>query len=768
VSLAPPRFVGTESDVVIDGKLEEPVWDRASMLTGFSEYLPVDGRAADDSTQVLIWYSSTAIYFGIRAFAPPNRVHATLANRDNITADDNVQIFLDTFNDHRQAAVFAVNPLGVQSDGTLTEGSQKRSTGVSGSTSAQSVRDTVDLSADFVYQSKGRLTDYGYEVEIRIPFKTLRYQSVPVQNWGINVVREVQYNGHEDTWTPATRANASFLAQSGQITGLTELSRGVVLDIIPELTSKISGTPTAPLVPSSAWSYDASRPQLGGNLRWGITNNLTLAGTVKPDFSQVEADIQQITYDPRQLSFYPERRPFFLDGIEYLQAPNTLIYTRRIISPVSAVKLAGKVSGTNVGLLSAVDDQQYSSTGTNNPIFNVLRVRRDLGRSSTLGFVYTDKIDGSDYNRTAGVDSRVVFGKIYSLAFQGAASATRTGGVTSRGPLWEGAFDRNGRTVALHWITTGIHPDFNPAAGFVSRGAIVHSGFANIFTLYGKPGSFLQSWAHNLTLDYTWNYDHFVHHQIPEKNWFHNSSTFTFRGGWRLGAQLFLESYRYDSTIYVNYRIERHRAGLPVDTVTYGAGATSLPNFDLGVNIATPQFKTFDGTLSVLTGVPDDNFYEWSGAYIAIITATANWRPTDQLRINARYTHQEYWRKDDRSIVAIRRIPRVKVEYQLARPLFLRAVAQYDAQHQDSLRDDSRTNFPVLYYSPGTNSYSRALNTSANNFRIDWLLSYTPVPGTVLFLGYGSSLTETDAFTFRDLHRTVDGFFLKLTYLFRM
>ena len=90
------------------------------------------------------------------------------------------------------------------------------------------------------------------------------------------------------------------------------------------------------------------------------------------------------------------------------------------------------------------------------------------------------------------------------------------------------------------------------------------------------------------------------------------------------------------------------------------------------------------------------------------------------------------------------------------------------AASKDSLRDDSRTNFPILFYNPATNRYTRALNSANNNFRVDWLLSYQPVPGTVLFLGYGSSLTETDAFTFRDLHRTVDGFFLKLTYLFRM
>src|SRR5207245_2183012 len=163
--------------VTIDGVLDEPVWGDAARLTGFSQYTPVDDRPAADSTEVRVWYSETAIYFGIRAFEThgSGAVHATLADRDRISADDYVQLLIDTFNDHRQALVFGVNPFGVQSDGTLSEGSQSRSGGLTGNLDV--VRDTVDLSADFVFESKGRLTPDGYEVEMRIPFKSLRYQN---------------------------------------------------------------------------------------------------------------------------------------------------------------------------------------------------------------------------------------------------------------------------------------------------------------------------------------------------------------------------------------------------------------------------------------------------------------------------------------------------------------------------------------------------------------------------------------------------------------
>ena len=150
-----------------------------------------------------------------------------------------------------------------------------------------------------------------------------------------------------------------------------------------------------------------------------------------------------------------------------------------------------------------------------------------------------------------------------------------------------------------------------------------------------------------------------------------------------------------------------------------------------------------------------------------IINATANWRPTEQLRVAASYVSQEYFRKTDRSTVGMRRIPRLKVEYQVSRPLFLRVVGQYDAQFQDSLRDDSRTGNPILIRDSVTNTLVRAGTHTSKALRVDWLLAYRPSPGTVIFAGYGSSLTEPDAFAFRGLHRIADGFFLKASYLLR-
>src|SRR5262249_40393295 len=159
---------------------------------------------------------------------------ATLANRDQLNTEDQIRIFLSTYNDGRQAFYFAVNPLGVQADGTLVEGTAVRGNG--GYQGLATGRDDPGLSPDFVFESKGRLTPEGYEIEVRIPFKTLRFPSSDHQSWGLHVTRVQQANGHEDSWAPARRAAASFLAQGGTLDGLSDLKRGVVLDVTPEVT----------------------------------------------------------------------------------------------------------------------------------------------------------------------------------------------------------------------------------------------------------------------------------------------------------------------------------------------------------------------------------------------------------------------------------------------------------------------------------------------------------------------------------------------------
>ncbi len=763
-----PR-ISLNQDVKIDGILDEAVWREAALLTGFSEYQPQDGLPAEDSTDVYVWYEDHAIYFGIRAFEPHGKVQANRADRDKISADDHIQILLDTFNDRRRAMVFMVNPFGSQSDGTRSEG------GTGGGHN--------DLNEDFQYQSKGRVTDYGYEVEVRIPFKSLRYQSTKVQDWGINILREVQHSQHEQSWAPLKKGNASMLVQSGKLTGVSDIKRGLVLDFNPTITSRVVGIPQVPA--TAGWNYTNGKPEFGGNAVWGITPNLTMNATMNPDFSQVEADVQQNQFDPRSAVSFPEKRPFFLEGTQQFDAPNNLIYTRSIGQPIAALKLNGKQSGISIGLLSAVDDRQFSTIarvsatvdGRPNPIYNILRLKRDFGAQSTAGIVYTDRIDGGNWNRVMGGDARYVFSKIWFVGGNYSQSFDKTGtAAKTSGRRWNFNVDRTGKYFGTSYSFSGIDSLFRTRSGFANRANQASMNYSQRFTWFGKPKATIESYTFNWSVSGNWGYNHLFKGGRLDSIWgvksthmpndpkLHFNNSFNLRGGWRVNANYFLETFHYDPNLYANYYIERTLPSGAKDTIPY-TGVNRITNHDYSLSLTTPQFKTWRLTFNVIGG-QDENFEEWAVAYVTFPTVTLDWLPTTKIRVNARYPLSLYKRMTDMSTVKRRQIPRLRVEYQATRAIFFRFVGQYDAQFRDSLRDDSRTNFPILIRS-GTR-YTRASITRSNNFRVDWLLSYQPNPGTVFFAGYGASLTEPEAFGFNDLNRTTDGFFVKLSYLFRM
>jgi hypothetical protein len=756
LDVAIPRI---EAEITVDGALDDAAWAHAAWLNGFSQYAPNDGVAAVDSTQVMVWYSATAIYFGIRAYELHGRPTATLANRDQIFGDDNIQIFLGTFHDGKQALMFAVNPVGVQGDGALIEGANVTASGfIAGAVIG---REQPDLSPDYVFQSRGRLTEYGYEVEVRIPFKTLRYQPRQPQDWSLNIVRQVKHSGFEDSWFPAQRARATFIGQSGNLIGMSGMHRGLVVDLNPEATGKATGAPGA-----SGYRYDMGNPQIGGNVRWGVSENLTLNGTVKPDFSQIESDAGQLAFDPRQALFFAEKRPFFLEGSELFQVPQGLIYTRRIVQPIAAVKLTGRAAGTDVGILSAVDQQFASASGDDNPIYTIVRAQRSLGRGSRIGIAYTDRIEGDDYNRVGEIDSRLVFKDIYSLNLQVAGSRTRRGSVTTTAPLWLSQFTVRHRVWGLRSVFAGISDDFRSQSGFIGRAGIVHAYVDPSWTTYGKPGALVQRFTGDILVDGIWQYQNFVDGRHLQDKKLHLNGNVTLRGGWDIGAGYFLESFGYDSALYAPYRLEvpAPGGGGALDTIPF-VGQPTIPNGEYIVQVGTPQWKHFSAGGFFLQG-HDENFFEWASADLLLLSAAISYRPTERLRNDLSYFWQQVNRRTDGSLVNVGRVVRAKLEYQLSRSLFVRVVGQYIQNQTDSLRDDARTNAPILIAGPA--GVTRTTATSENLFHADLLLSYQPVPGTVVFAGYGSNMLDEDAFRFRGLTRTDDAMFVKVSYLFRL
>jgi hypothetical protein len=755
------RIPRVDTAIAVDGVLDEPVWRQAARLTGFSQYQPQDGVPAAEPTEVLVWYSATAIYFGIRAReVHGDLVHATHADRDNIGADDYVQILLDTYNDRRRAFLFGVNPYGVQQDGTRIDAYAGGAGGVyggGGGFGAMNILDgNVDLNPDFVFESRGQPVPGGYDVEIRIPFKSLRFGGAAVQTWGINVLRRVQHSGYQDSWAPVVRASASFMNQSGWLDGLTGVHRGLVLDLTPVATERLDGAPKTP-GPGYGYGHDE---ELGLDVHYGITPNLSLDGTINPDFSQVEADVGQVTLNQRFALFYPEKRPFFLDGLELLDTPNQLIYTRRIVNPDAGAKLAGKAGPWTIAAIVSSDATSESVTGSH-PAFGISRIKYDLGPTSNLGLVGTAREDGGEFSRLAGADVHIVHSKLYFVELQGVATWTHDAAGFHRGTLTQATWDRTGRNEGFNFGLTGIAPDFDAAAGFVNRTGVVNGHIFNRFTGYGAPGAFLETVSSFQTVFRTWDYDRFLGHAPLEGNDGINLQA-TLRGWWQPNVSVSRNFYNfgasspgYNGATYGSYRVLRG----PGDTIAFTIPASLDNLFTVTAGLTTPTWRQFTGAVSAGYGATAD-FAEAGRATGSSVSGQVDLRPTPALRISAQY-HRLVLHRHDGSWFSTEDIPRLKIEYQATRSIFFRVVGQYTTLKSDALLDPATGDTLLV-------NGAVAGPTRSNELRVDWLFSYRPSPGTLIYLGYGASCSEFDAACAvgRQRSRTGDGFFAKLSYLF--
>ncbi len=664
-----------------------------------SEYRPVDSQRASERTEVLVWYSPEALHFGIIAHdSDPSSVRATQADRDNLDREDSVRIYLDTFNDRRRAFVFGVNPLGAQEDGVQTEGAFSAGRTFGG---------VVDLSPDYQFDSRGQLTPEGYVVEVRIPFKSLRYPSADQVKWGINVLRKTQRTGREDTWTDAKRV-ASFLGQTGTMTGLYEMKRGVVTEVQPFVTGATNGTRQA----DGRFSRSGVDIEPGVNVRLGFTN-LSLDATVNPDFSQVESDAAQVTVNERFALFFAEKRPFFLEGIELFATPGQLVYTRRIADPIAGAKFTGKVGRTGLAFLSAMDEAGPDWTWV-----NLARIRRDVGRDSLAGVTYTDRTADGGSNRVLAADARIVFKQLYYVLGQVGGSWTDNGNGAVSAPMWSIEADRTARTWGFHYELGGIGEGFEAASGFVPRNNIVEFQAFNRLSYYGKRGSLVEGITAFAGPTRIWRYADFgKEHAIEGGESL--SVTATMRGGWSLSARPARDFVHFDPS----------------------GQDEAVTNFSGTFSVTTPVFEKFNAKVEVRTG-GTAIFAESADGRETRVTTSLGLRPTQSARIEASFVTSRIHRALDDTEFARSTIPRLKAEYQPRRSLFFRVIAEY--------RSEVRA------------------GEQFKGLRTDWLLSFEPTPGTVVFLGYGASQErDPNRFGTEALRRTSDGFFVKLAYQFR-
>ncbi len=396
------RIEPTTSRVVVDGRLDEAAWEEALVRELRYEVSPGENVPPPVQTQVLLTYDEHRLLVAFRASDPePDEIRARYSDRDNLWGDDWVGIALDTFNDERRAFEFLVNPLGVQMDAINDD-----------------IGGSYDDSWDAIWSSAGRITANGYVVEMAIPFSQLRFPaSSGPQTWGIDAFRSYpRVDRHHIGLWPRLRGSNTYLGQADKLVGFEGVRPGRHIEVAPTLTAartevRIGGDLDAPL---EAGSVD---PELGVDLSWGVTPDLTLSGAINPDFSQVEADAVQLAINQQFSLYFPEKRPFFLEGVDTFDTPFNLVYTRTIVDPTAAVKLTGKRGRHTFGVFTASDEVTTliapgpeSSTSAQfdlSTTATVGRYRYDLGPGSTIGAMVTDRRGGSYSNAVASVDARL-------------------------------------------------------------------------------------------------------------------------------------------------------------------------------------------------------------------------------------------------------------------------------------------------------------------------------------------------------------------------
>ena len=392
---------------------------------------------------------------------------------------------------------------------------------------------------------------------------------------------------------------------------------------------------------------------------------------------------------------------------------------------------------------------------------NAIRVKRDFSDQNHAGIVYTDKTYNDYSNRVFAIDGKLIYDKKYSFQGQGGFSVTNTTESSGKAaPMWNLSANTSSRKWSSSFTTSAYHSEFDPALGFVSIGDYVSVAGGTRRTFYGSKGSSIEKFNIGYRHTYNWNYDPFINGEKPLDWRSYPTFSFNFKGGWGLNTFIWYESFGFSEKSYQNHYYKDGDSYKPF------VGRDAIINLGFMTTLQLPQLDTFSGTIKYGYG-KDPNYQEWAPEIIDLIEMKLFWNPSDQLRVNFRLNQQNNKRPKDGTLVTSATVPRLKIEYQLNESLFLRFVGQYNSSYRDSLNDSSKDGDPI-YFMNSDGTYYRASKQESNSLQADFLFSYRPTPGTLVFVGYGSSLTEPERYRFSSLERKSDGFFIKLSYLYRL
>lgn len=711
----PYKIPKVTSKVKVDGILDEDIWQEALVLGLNYEVEPGYNIKPPVKTQVLMAYGSNHLYVAFRADDPdPSAIRARFTDRDKIWDDDYVGIVLNTFNDSRRSYNFYCNPHGIQAD------------------RVQVLKEEITGEEwDAIWNAAGRIHEGGYIVEMDIPFNVLRFQRKKGQYeqvWGIDAVRSYPRNlPHLIGLFPRDRNNNCYLCQTEKIIGFQGIKSGKNIELDPTVTTIY--TQERDNYPGGKFVEKNRELEPGLTAQWKFNPNLTFSAAVNPDFSQVEADAAQLDINTQFALYYPEKRPFFLEGFSIFTTQIYTVYTRTIADPIWGVKLTGKEGRHAVGLFTAQDNitnlifpdsegSKSTSLDMNN-LGSVLRYRLDVGKSSNLGVIFTNR-EGDDYfNKVISLDLDLRLTKRNRVIFQYVGSQTQYPDQISnqynqpQGDFWGTAFDfffyHTTEHVRLHAHVQQATSKFRADLGFVPQ---VDFRYIN----YG--------------FGYIW--------RRPHGHWF----TYL-----RIGAAYHLEKDLDDDLLYEIKRLYLAYTG-PFQsylTILYNIGKKGFKgikfdnsNVDINAGIR-PSGTLFLGFKGVI------------GEYVDF----SNVRPATLVKLNpliqykiGRHFYMELDHvferlKVDEGRLYTASLSNLRLIYHINCRTFLRGIFQY-------------ANFDY-----NSNLYTFPIDSKQNHLFTQILFSYKINPRTVLFLGYSDDHYGYQNIPLTQKNRTL---FLKIGY----
>ena len=459
--------------IELDGDLNDAGWQGAVPISQWYETNVGDNVEPQVKNVAWLVYDGQYLYAAFQFDDPtPDKVRRPLGDHDAISGStDYGGLIIDSRNDGKTAQMFLANPSGVQYDAMSSD--------VSGEDSAP----------DFYWDSVGKITSTGWNLEVKIPFSSLRYSNEADPTWGMLLYRNYPRDRRYQFFSARLPRDVNcFICNSSKMTGLAELPKGSHLVVAPFATAAKNDEPQSGL--GSPLTDTDVEPKGGFDVKWSPIADFAIDGTYKPDFSQVESDVAQIGANERFALFYPEKRTFFLEGIDLFAAPMRTVYTRTITSPEAGLRGTGRLGGTSLTALVTHDRggglvilpgpqgsgfalQDFESD------VGIFRARRDLGPSFVSGLATVRQIDGGGHNTVFGPDFQWRPNPKDNVQGQFVWSDTRTPNRPDLATEWDGRalfdhaftlnFGHGGREFDFFVQGQDIGEDFRADDGFIPQ-----------------------------------------------------------------------------------------------------------------------------------------------------------------------------------------------------------------------------------------------------------------------------------------------------------